>query len=164
MTRTMDRKVVLSTLWIFATLNYVYADVFNLYFDPVLLKEVTRQLLAGYVGSFRITQGFVLTFAIIVETAIAMVLLSRVLPYAANRWANVSVGVLQTASVAFSVVGATLTIFYGFFAAIEMACTLFIVWYAWTWPIPRGSERVARQDGSDREAARVADAEFGQGR
>lgn len=135
-----DRRVILSTLWIFATLNYVYADVFNLYFDPVLRKEETRQLLAGYVGSMRITEGFVLAFAVVIETAIAMVLLSRVLPYAATRWANVSVGVLQTASVAFSLFTGAPTLYYGMFAVTEIACTLFIVWYAWTWPRPQRAE------------------------
>jgi len=34
-----DRKVVLSTLWIFAMLNYLYADVFTLFFNPTALKE-----------------------------------------------------------------------------------------------------------------------------
>ena len=28
-----DRKVILSTLWVFATLNYIYADVFTLFFN-----------------------------------------------------------------------------------------------------------------------------------
>ena len=28
------RRVVLSTLWIFAILNYLYADVFSLFFNP----------------------------------------------------------------------------------------------------------------------------------
>jgi len=27
-----DRKVILSTLWIFALLNYIYADIFTLFF------------------------------------------------------------------------------------------------------------------------------------
>jgi hypothetical protein len=128
-----DRSVILSALWIFATFNYVYADVFNLYFDPVLHKEVTQQLQAGYVGTIAITPGFVLVFAIIIQTAIAMTLLSRVLPYEVNRWANIGVAVLQTASVAFSLVGTTPTLYYAFFAAIEIICTLFIIWYAWTW-------------------------------
>jgi hypothetical protein len=132
-----DRKVILSTLWIFATLNYVYADVFNLYFNPVLQTEVSKQLAAGYIGSTRITQGFVLAFAVLIETAIAMVILSRILPYAANRWANISVAVLQTAAVAFSFLPATPTLFYAFFATLEIACTLFIVWYGWTWPKPQ---------------------------
>ena len=75
--------------------------------------------------------------AVLLETAIAMVLLSRVLKYRANRWANIIVGVLQTASVAWSLTGPLYwNLFYAFFAAIEIACTLFIVWYAWTWRQP----------------------------
>jgi Family of unknown function (DUF6326) len=62
-----------------------------------------------------------------------MTLLSRVLPYEVNRWANIGVAVLQTASVAFSLVGTAPTLYYAFFAAIEIICTLFIIWYAWTW-------------------------------
>ena len=50
-TELKDRKVILSTLWIFAMFNYVYADVYTLFFDPVLQKEATKQLLSGYVGS-----------------------------------------------------------------------------------------------------------------
>ena len=30
------RRVVLSTLWIFTVLNYIYADVYTLFFNPVL--------------------------------------------------------------------------------------------------------------------------------
>jgi Ni,Fe-hydrogenase I cytochrome b subunit len=132
-----ERKVILSTLWIFAMFNYAYADILTLWFNPALQKEVTKQLLAGYVGSIQITQGFALVGAILMETAIAMVLLSRLLPYRANRWANIIAGVLNTASVAWSLFGDTPpNLFYIFFATIEMACTLFIVWYAWTWPRP----------------------------
>jgi len=61
--------------------NYLYADVVTL-MDPVRLKE----LMTGYAGPFYITQGFLLGAAILMETAIAMVLLSRVLKYRANRW------------------------------------------------------------------------------
>jgi Ni,Fe-hydrogenase I cytochrome b subunit len=133
-TARKDRKVILSTLWIFALFNYAYADIFTLQFNPVFQKEATKQLLSGYIGSIHITQGFVLTAAILMETAIAMVLLSRVLPYRANRWANIIVGVLQTASVAWSLFGGTPPdLFNAFFTTIEIACTLFIVWYAWTW-------------------------------
>lgn len=128
-----DMKARLSTLWIFVILNYVYADIYGLTFNPVLQKELTKQLLSGYIGSIQITQGFVLVTAILMETAIAMVLLSRVLKYRANRWANIIVGALQTAFVSWSLFGETPTMFYAFFATIEIACTLFIVWCAWTW-------------------------------
>ncbi len=87
-----DRKVILSTLWIFAILNYAYADIMTLSFNPVLQREEHQRILSGYVGDIRITQGFVLVGAILMETAIVMVLLSRVLPYGANRWTNILVG------------------------------------------------------------------------
>jgi hypothetical protein len=62
-----------------------------------------------------------------------MVLLSRVLPYRANRWANIIAAVIQTAAVAFSLTGPLYwNLFYVFFSTIEIACTVFIVWYAWT--------------------------------
>jgi hypothetical protein len=130
------RRVVLSTLWIFAVLNYLYADVFSLFFNPVLQKEVTRRLAEGYVGDIQITQGFVLLTAVLMETAIAMVLLSRVLPYRANRWANILSAAFHTLFVGWSLIGDTFNLFYVMFAATEMACTLFIVWYAWKWPAP----------------------------
>jgi len=120
-----DRKVVLSTLWIFALFNYLYADVFNLFFMPGAQQE-----------AMAITEGAVLGFAIAMETAIAMVLLSRVLKYGANRWANIIAGVFHTGLVSWTLFGKTPSLFYGFFVAIEIACTLFIVGYAWTWRNP----------------------------
>src|SRR6266516_4356256 len=78
-----DRRVILSTLWIFVTLNYIYCDVVGL-MDPELL----RQFLTGNVNGIHMTQGFLLGAGILLEIPIAMVLLSRVLKYRANRWAN----------------------------------------------------------------------------
>jgi hypothetical protein len=126
-TEMKDRKVVLSTLWIFAVLNYLYADVFSLFFNPTAQKE-----------TLAMTQGVVLLFAILMETAIAMVLLSRFLKYGANRWANIIAGIFHTALVAWSLTGGTSQLFYVFFASIEIVCTLFIVWYAWKWRNPEG--------------------------
>ena len=124
-----DRKVVFSTLWIFAMFNYLYADVVGL-MDSSVLKEI----LTGSVGGLQITQGFLLGAAILMETAIVMVLLSRVLKYRANRWANIIAGAIHTAAVFSSMFVGTPAIYYIFFGTIEIACTLFIVWYAWTWP------------------------------
>ena len=72
----MDIKVKLSTLWLFATLNYLYCDVVTV-MDPQKLK----QFVAGTVGGMQITQGFLLGAGILVEIPIAMVLISRVLKY-----------------------------------------------------------------------------------
>jgi hypothetical protein len=123
MAEPKDRKAILSTLWIFAVLNYIYADVFGLSFNPVLQPNVTID----------ITQVSALAFAVLMETAIGMTLLSRVLKYGANRLANIIVGVIHTALVSWSLAVTMPTLFYAFFASIEIACSLFIIWYAWTW-------------------------------
>jgi len=109
------------TLWIFATLNYVYADVVTL-FD----KSVTTTL----------SQTALLGAAVLVESAIAMVLLSRVLKYKANRWANIVVGAINTVVVLASLLVATPAFYYLFFGVIEIATTLVIIWKAWTWRSP----------------------------
>jgi TRAP-type C4-dicarboxylate transport system permease small subunit len=124
-TEMKDRKVILSTLWIFAMFNYIYADIFLSFFSPAAQQE-----------TMPFTEGAVLGFAVLMETAIAMVLLSRVLKYTANRWTNIIAGVLHTAAVAWTLSGGTPAPYYIFFAAIEIACTLFIIWYAWKWRSP----------------------------
>jgi len=74
--------------------------------------------------------------AILMETAIAVVLFSRILPYRANRWANIFSGVLHTLAVAGSMfVGDEVEPYYMFMATIEIICTLYIVWAAWNWSI-----------------------------
>ena len=130
-----DRKVILSTLWIFAMFNYLYADVMGLT-DPVVLKKI----MTGAGGGIQMNEGSFLGAAILMETGIAMVLLSRVLKYRANRWANIIAGIINTAAVSLSLFasGTMPTLYYMFFAAIEIPCTLFIVWYAWKWRNPEG--------------------------
>lgn len=135
-----DRRAILSTLWIFAMFNYVYADILTLYFGSALQPNAWQQLLSGQVGSLHITQGVALLGGFLMETAIAMVLLSRVLPYSANRWANIIVAVIQTVEVGYSLPAPLYSnLFYILYAAIEIATTLFILWYAWTWPRPEAS-------------------------
>jgi hypothetical protein len=131
-TATERMKVRLSTLWIFAMFNHLYADVVGLT-DPEGLKRI----MSGYVGSLQITEGFLLAAAILMEIAIAMVLLSRILNYRANRWANIIAGAIQTAAVLSSMfVGTTPALYYLLFGTIEIACTLLIVWFAWNWRNP----------------------------
>jgi hypothetical protein len=122
---TKDRRVIFSILWIFALLNYLYADVFTLFFIP-----------AAHTETLAMPPGAVLAFAIMMETAIAMVFLSRLLKYGANRWANMIAGIFHTALVAWTLTGEAQPSFYVMFASIEIACTLFITGYAWMWRSP----------------------------
>jgi len=134
-TTKMDMKEKLSLLWIFAMFNYLYADILSMY-EPGMLEE----LMTGSIGGIQFTQEFLLGAAILMETAIAMVLLSRILEYRANRWANIIVGAIHTLAVFFSMfVGTPPALHYIFFGTIEIVCTSLIVWFAWKWPNPEVS-------------------------
>jgi hypothetical protein len=120
-------KAKLSTLWIFVTLNYLYCDVLGL-MDPKSLKE----FMTGKVGGIEITQGFLLSASVLMEIPMAMVLLSRVLPYRVARWANIVAGAIMTiVQVSSLFFGSSPTPFYLFFSAVEITCTAAITWYAW---------------------------------
>jgi hypothetical protein len=122
----MDPKVLLSMLWLFAMLTYTYGDVVTL-MDPI--KH----------GTIQLTEGFLLFGSIIMMIPISMVLLSRILKYRANRWANIIAGTFMTAFLTVTLFVAVPTMYYAFFSAIEIACTLYIVGYAWKWRNPEAS-------------------------
>jgi hypothetical protein len=114
-----DIRVRLSTLWVFMLFNYLYCDVLGL-FDPTLPKDLTRDAL--------------LAASVLMEIPIAMVVLSRVLKYPPNRWANIIAGVfMAVVQVSTLFVGSGPTAYYVFFSVIEIACLLVIVWSAWRW-------------------------------
>ncbi|MGB8384717.1 MAG: DUF6326 family protein [Dermatophilaceae bacterium] len=128
-----DRGARLSLLWVFAVLNYLYCDLVGL-MDADLLK----QYLTGHVGGLQLTQGFLLSGALLMEIPIAMVLLSSVLPHGASRWANIIAGSIMTlVQIGSLFLGSGPTVYYVFFSAVEIAATAFIVWYAWRWHIPQ---------------------------
>lgn len=131
-----QRRALFSTLWIFVMFNYLYADLMGL-MDASLL----RQYLTGQVGSLAITPRFLLVAAVLMEIPIAMTLLSRILPHRANRTANIAAGIVKTLAVLLSLGMGTPSIYYAFFASIEIACTSTIVVLAWRWTSFQTSSR-----------------------
>ncbi len=123
----MDMKIRLSTLWIFVLFNMVFADIVG-FMNPGALQ----QIITGAVG-FEITQELLLVFSILLEIPIAMILLSRVLKYRANRVANIVAAVI---SILFVIGGGSGYLSYIFFATVEVISMSLIIWYAWTWREP----------------------------
>ena len=81
-----DTKERLSLFWIFALLNYLYADVLALF---------------AIVGSPRsdaphLPPWALLGSAVLMEIPIAMILACRLLPFRANRLANIIAGAIVT--------------------------------------------------------------------
>ena len=127
-----DTKERLSLLWIFALLNYLYADVIALWAllgsPPADTPHLGQWALAGA--------------AVLMEIPIAMIVACRLLPFRANRLANIIAGGIMTLVNGFLTFVLPLTngdfrdpVYpaYVFFATIETVCTSVIVWRAWAW-------------------------------
>ena len=125
-----DTKERLSLFWIFVLLNYLYADVLALF---------------AFVGSPNsaphLPQWALLGSAVLMEIPIAMIVACRLLPFRANRLANIIAGGVLTLVNGFVTFVAPLLGWgkppafaeYLFFATIETVCTLVIIWQAWAW-------------------------------
>ena len=125
-----DTKERLSVLWIFVLFNYLYADVIALF---------------DIVGSGRHFEALppwaLMGSAVLMEIPIAMIVASRLLPFRANQWANITAGSILTLVNGFLTFVPPLLGWgrppafaeYLFFATIETVCTLVIVWQAATW-------------------------------
>ena len=121
----------LSLLWIFALLNYLYADVVALF------------AIVGSRNPFGPLPPWALMgSAVLMEIPIAMIPACRLLPFRANRLANIIAGGVMTLTNAFLTFVLPLTngafrdpVYpaYVFVATIETVCTSVIIWQAWTW-------------------------------
>src|SRR5438876_12332435 len=127
-----DTKERLSLLWIFALLNYLYADVVALFaiVGSPNLADAPHLPPWALMGS-----------AVLMEIPIAMILACRLLPFRANRLANIIAGGIMTLVNGFLTFVPPLAGWgrppafpeYVFFATIETVCTLVMIWQAWTW-------------------------------
>ena len=126
-----DIKERLSLFWLFALLNYLYADVLAL-FDIIGSRDPAPHL----------PQWALLGSAVLMEIPIAMIVASRLLPFRANRLANIIAGAIETLAVismqfvyplASGAWHEHMFASYIFFGTIETVCTSVIIWQAWTW-------------------------------
>lgn len=118
-----DVRTVLSTLWIVYVLNSAYGDITTLY-NSVYINPAS---------TIHYTQAFILFGVLLVEPAIVMVVLSRLLNQTANRRANMLVGGVLTAVNAATLFVGTPTLAYAFITAVMIAVGAAVVWYAWQW-------------------------------
>jgi hypothetical protein len=89
-------------------------------------RKLLQGYVAGNVGSLHITQGFLLSAAVLVELPIAMVLVCRIGRSRPNRWANIAAGTVMTVVQVVTLFVSTTAGYYLFLSVIEIACTGFI--------------------------------------
>ena len=118
-----DVKITLSIIWIAVMLTYLWGDVLRMFAGDVVLGEI---------DGAKFTQGMALGIAALMVIPILMVVLSLVLPYNINRWANIIVAGFW---LLFNLVG--LPTYPGhydkFLLAMSMVFNVVTIWYAWTW-------------------------------
>lgn len=123
-----DRKIVLSTLWVFVLMNMIYADILNT-LKPEYLSEIE------HVGK-TLSGEIVLVFAFLMEIPISMILFSRILNRKLNRRINLiaaPISILWVIIPSIVLGDGNTPLSYLFFAGIETLTMLFIFWYAWKW-------------------------------
>ena len=120
-----DTRALLSTLWIFILFNMIFRDLHE-FARPGFLEEI----MTGTVNGVQITEPLLLIGGIMAEIPISMVILSRILNYKVNRWANVIAGAL---TIAFVINNGVKDLDDIFFAIIEVVSLSFIIWIALRW-------------------------------
>lgn len=128
----IGKPQLLSLLWIFLVLNFIYCDVLALHDGGVLTS-----LINGRVGSLEITPVFLLAASFLMEVPIGMVVVSRLVRRSANRIANIvaaSFMIVVQASSLFA--GTAPSMSYVFFSAIEIGILVVILALAIRWRKP----------------------------
>ncbi|MCG8391050.1 MAG: DUF6326 family protein [Cytophagales bacterium] len=124
----MNNKSLLSTLWIVLVVNFMFCDIFTL-----MHSEDLENLWKGSIDGVPISQGFLLTFAIVMEIPIAMILISRLLKPKPNRIINIISGMLLAIVQLWSLTVGNVTLHYWFFSIIEITLCISIVVIVWRW-------------------------------
>jgi hypothetical protein len=120
-----DKKIALSTLWVFVMFCIAYADIIG-FIEPGTLEKIIK----GNVG-FQLTPALILVFSLFQALPIVMILVSRWVRRDVNRWLNIVASVLTLLYVLGG--GNWESVSYPVFAALEVVAMLGIIWLAWTW-------------------------------
>ncbi len=124
----LSKRDVISTLWVFATVNFIYCDVFSLHHASSLQK-----LLTGNVDGFEISEEFLLAFSVVMELPMLMIVLTKILPIKVNRVLNCAVALFMSCVQLWTLYSGGNTLHYMFFSVIEIATTLLIFSLALKW-------------------------------
>ena len=92
-----------------------------------------KNLLSGNVDGMKITQEFLLSFAIMMEIPMIMIVLSKVLKFKINRILNMVFALIMGIIQIWSLGVGNITLHYTFFSIVEIATCLIIFFYAYKW-------------------------------
>ncbi|ABW31025.1 DUF6326 family protein [Acaryochloris marina] len=124
----IETKAKLSTLWLLFLLNIIFRDIHE-FVEPGFVEEI----MTGTLNGNPIQEHMLLLGGVMLEIPISMILLSRLLPYRANRWANIIIAVLYISLV---IVTGSTDLDDTFHLIVEVTALSFIIWSAVRWRNP----------------------------
>jgi Family of unknown function (DUF6326) len=130
----MRVRMKLAALWTSFMFLYIYVDYFHLY-----MPGSVKDLLAGKIWVFDVTQVFLLIALASVTIPALMIFLSVALSAKVNRWTNVIVAAVYIPYTLFNLAGEAWVHMY-FAAVVEVVLLLLIIRYAWKWRVSKGGK------------------------
>jgi len=131
----MNTRILLILLWVFYSLNFMYADSLSS-LEPGVIEMHISGFTGG--GTVHITPGFLLGTAVMFEFPFLMIVLSWVLKHRANRLINIIAASLFIIAQIGSLFLGVPSPMYIFYSIVEIAGLFLIVWKAWKWHSSEG--------------------------
>lgn len=126
-----NRRNIYSSVWAFASLNYLYCDLVG-FMD----KNVHEQYHNGEIDGTTITPQFLTGAAVMMQIAMANVFLPQVIKNDKTlRWVQITSGAVMTLIQSASLFVGEPTPYYATFSAFEIAATTFITIDAIRWKV-----------------------------
>jgi len=118
-----ETRIKLSALWVSLMLTYLLGDV---------LRIFSGDFVAGELSGMQISPGLMLGMAALMMIPVIMVLLSLVLRYAVNRWANI---VVHACFFIINAIGLPTypSLYDQFLIVVGLVLNVLAVWVAWHW-------------------------------
>ena len=118
-----DVQIILSALWIALMLTYLLGDV---------LRIFSGDFKDGEMGGMKVSSNMWLGISILMVIPIIMIILSLILPYPVNKWANIIVAIFFFV---FNIIGLPTypSAYDKFLILVGLGFNLLTVWYAWQW-------------------------------
>ena len=120
----LERRALLSALWLFVLLNFIFRDLHEIVKDDFLADALN-----GIYDGREVTEAMFLLGGIIVEVPIVMMLIAWTLPIRVNRWANVIIAPLF----GLTLIGSAGDLDDYFHFGLMLVALGAIVWKAWSW-------------------------------
>jgi hypothetical protein len=124
-----NRRNIYSSMWAFASLNYLYCDLV-----AFMDKDLHSQYHTGEVDGMKITPEFLTGAALMMQISIANVFLPQVIKNDRTlRWVQIASGITMSLIQSATLFAGKPTPYYATFSALEIGATTFITINALKW-------------------------------